>query len=456
MKNFFFLVVLLIAFSSHSQHVSLTEFAIGFSSPTEIANAGDSRLFVLERNGIIKILNADGTVNTTPFLNITSLVQSGGERGLLGIAFHPEYFSNGYFYVNYTNNSGNTVVSRFSVTANPDVADDTTEFEIISVVQPYPNHNGGSIAFGPDACLYIGMGDGGSGEDPHNYGQNTLIMLGKMLRIDVDAGSSYAIPTDNPFVGNPDYLDEIWAIGLRNPWKFSFDSGNGDLWIADVGQYEIEEINQVDSSLGGLNYGWRCYEGNSEFNTTGCGDIADYTFPVAEYMHSGGRCSITGGYVYRGTQFSNFNGLYFFADYCTNEIGTVDPNNDYQITYNAPFTGGFSTFGQDVNGELYVAGLSSGIIYKIFEETVGLDEIRYDNDLVLSPNPAKKFVKVSSESHLLNSLSIYNNLGELIIHQNFLETNNYRIKTTDLPSGMYILNFQSNDATNLYKKLIIE
>lgn len=455
MKITLFLLSILVPILSYSQHVNIDVFATGFSSPTAIEQAGDDRLFVLERNGIIKILNANGTINATPFLDISTSVLSGGERGLLGIAFHPEYTNNGYFYLNYTNNSGDTVISRYTVSTNPDIADNTSAFQILSIVQPYPNHNGGSLVFGPDGCLYIGMGDGGSGEDPHNYSQNPLVMLGKMLRIDVDAGSPYAIPPDNPYVGNPDYLEEIWAIGLRNPWKFSFDSVNDDLWIADVGQYEIEEINKVDSTIGGINYGWRCYEGNNEFNTTGCGNIADYTFPVAEYLHANGRCSITGGYVYRGTQFSNFYGLYFFADYCTNEIGTVDPNNAFQITYNGSFSGGFSAFGQDVNGELYIAGLSSGVIYKIVDETASIEEISFLNDLVLAPNPGTQFVTIKSEIHNLKSFSIYNSLGDVVLQNRFSNTDN-KINIEALQSGIYFINCITSDSYSLYKKLLID
>ncbi len=455
MKNILFLAFFSMALTNYSQNVNIAEFATGFSSPTAIEHAGDSRLFVLERDGIIKILNVNGTVNTTPFLDLSVSISSGGERGLLGIAFHPEYSSNGNFYVNYTNTSGNTVVSRFTVSANPDLADATSEFQIISIDQPYSNHNGGSITFGPEGYLYIGMGDGGNGEDPHDYSQNPLIMLGKMLRIDVDGGTPYAIPSDNPFVGNSDYLEEIWALGLRNPWKFSFDSVNGDLWIADVGQYEIEEINRVDSSVGALNYGWRCYEGNSEFNTTGCGNSSEYTFPVAEYAHTNGRCSITGGYVYRGSLYSSFNGIYFFADYCTNEIGTVDPANGFQITYNGPFTGGFSAFGQDVSGELYIAGLSNGIVYKIYDETAGLYDYN-SNNIRITPNPANGFVNIVSEKHLLIGFVVYNSLGEIVKQDNFSESKNYQIDTSDLSTGIYVVNFQSKDSNSLNKKLIIE
>jgi glucose/arabinose dehydrogenase len=218
------------------------------------------------------------------------LISSGGERGLLGLAFHPDYANNGYFFVNYTNNSGHTVVSRFSVDgADDNLADPNSELNFMTINQPYGNHNGGNLAFGPDGYLYIGTGDGGSGGDPGNRAQNPLELLGKMLRIDVDnpsGGENYGIPADNPYVGDPNGKDEIWAIGLRNPWRYSFDETTGDLWIGDVGQNAFEEINRVHYTEAGLNYGWRCYEANAPYNTSGCPDMSEMTFPVAAYTES--------------------------------------------------------------------------------------------------------------------------------------------------------------------------
>ncbi len=227
--------MLLLFNNIYSQNVTLESFGPSFDDPVEIKHAGDDRLFIVEQPGEIKILNSNGTVNSTPFLDIRNEVSSNAnERGLLGLAFHPNYPSSPYFFVNYTNNSGDTVIAKYSVSSNPDIAN-TNETILLTIDQPYSNHNGGCINFGPDGYLYIGMGDGGSGGDPNNYSQNLNSLLGKMLRIDVDNGSPYTIPNDNP------YGDEIWASGLRNPWKFSFDT-NGDLWIADVGQYTWEEI----------------------------------------------------------------------------------------------------------------------------------------------------------------------------------------------------------------------
>ena len=258
---------------------------------------------MVEQAGIIKILNPDATVNPTPFLNITSLISSGGERGLLGLAFHPDYVNNGYFFVYYTNTTGDTQVARYTVDAiDSNLADPTTAVLIIDVDQPYSNHNGGCIQFGVDGFLYIGLGDGGSGGDPQNRSQNLETLLGKILRIDIDTtdgSNNYSIPSDNPFVDDTNALDEIWAYGVRNPWRFSFDSESDELWIADVGQGAIEEINRAALDAAGLNYGWRCYEGSQTYNTSGCPDPSELTFPVAEYSHAIGY-SITGGYVYHG------------------------------------------------------------------------------------------------------------------------------------------------------------
>ena len=339
MKTIFQLIALFVLqLNCHSQSgvVQLTSFATGFSSPIAIANCGDSRLFVAEQDGIIKVVNSNGTVNPTSFLNITTLTNANGEQGLLGMAFHPNYASNGFFYVNYTRISdGATVVARYTVdSGNPNSANSASATILLTIAQPFSNHNGGTLAFGPDGFLYIGMGDGGSGGDPGNRAQNTTELLGKMLRIDVNSGSPYSIPSNNPYVGVAG-ADEIWAIGLRNPWKFSFDKQTGDLWIADVGQNVYEEINKAASTEAGLNYGWRCYEGNTAYNTSGCPAQATMKPPVAVINHSSGACSITGGYVYRGTTYPNFQGKYFFSDYCLARIGMVD--NLGNVTFSSTF-----------------------------------------------------------------------------------------------------------------------
>jgi len=314
--------------------IDLVEVADGFQSIVDLTNAGDDRLFVVEQNGRIKILNADFTTQSENFLDISSLTDGGGEQGLLGLAFHPDYADNGYFYVNYTNNSGSTVIARYTVSsADPNIADPGSAEIILQQSQPYSNHNAGDINFGPDGYLYIPMGDGGSGGDPENRAQNPSTLLGKMLRIDVDGGSPYAIPADNPFVGNADYLPEIWAVGLRNTWRFSFDAETGDMWMGDVGQNVWEEIDfEPAGSAGGLNYGWRCTEGLVDYDQSQCSSSLVIEYPISVYNHSGGACSITGGYVYRGSEFPDMQGKYFYTDYCNGQFGWVaqTPGGDWE------------------------------------------------------------------------------------------------------------------------------
>jgi len=359
--------------------ITTERVASGLSSPIFVTSPpGDGqRLFIVEQPGRIKILQ-DGQVLNTPFLDIDGRVLSGGERGLLGLAFHPDYDINGYFYVDYTNNSGNTVISRFEVTADPDLADSSSESILLTIAQPYSNHNGGMIAFGPnDGYLYIGMGDGGSGGDPQNRAQSDSVLLGKMLRIDVDGGSPYGIPPDNPFAGPGYPLDEIWAKGVRNPWRFSFDRLNGDLYIADVGQSQWEEIDfQPASSAGGENYGWRLMEGDHCYDPPSNCDPGGLTYPIYEYSHGGTpfRCSISGGYVYRGNAIPQLPGTYFFADYCSGQIWSFryDGSNITEFTDRtaelAPDSGyvisDISSFGEDGSGELYIVDLG-GEVFKI-------------------------------------------------------------------------------------------
>jgi glucose/arabinose dehydrogenase len=351
--------------------ITLVQFASGFTNPVEVVHAGDERLFVVEQNGYIRILQPNGSVNSTAFLNMSSLTTGSGERGLLGLAFHPDYTVNGYFYVNYTmSSSGATRISRFTVSANPDVADAASRLDLLTISQPFSNHNGGSLKFGHDGYLYIGMGDGGSGEDPLNNGQDMNSLLGKILRIDVNQGALYGIPTDNPFIGaSSDTLPEIWASGIRNPWRMSFDRETGDLWIGDVGQYSWEEIDfQAFDSPGGENYGWRCYEGNHAGFGGGCPPMSEFVAPVTEYSHASGACSVTGGYVYRGSEYPNLYGKYFFCDFCNGKFYSLERNDAdewvrFDVTGN--IGGGWSGFGEDMNGELYVVNQGDDKVYRI-------------------------------------------------------------------------------------------
>ncbi|MEZ5569098.1 MAG: PQQ-dependent sugar dehydrogenase [Halioglobus sp.] len=371
--------------------LSATRFATGLNQPVVITHAGDDRLFVVERTGRVRVIGRSGNVRQTPFLNIASRVDSGAsEMGLLGLAFHPQYASNGYFYVYYTYDPGpgldRTRVSRFSVSADRNVADSNSEFILMEFEQPFSNHNGGDLHFGPDGYLYIASGDGGSGGDPQNNGQKKTTLLGKLLRIDVDNPSSagpdcslpvaggstqrYGIPPDNAFVDGAggEGCDEIFALGARNPWRFSFDRSSGALWVADVGQNAVEEINYLPpGTSGGINLGWRCFEGNEVFNASGC--TLAYLPPVHTYSNSSEGCSVTGGRVYRGALSPVLRGQYFFSDFCQSSIralsGPPGGNLTQRVVIPTGSLSAVSTFGEDFIGELYVAEISTGDIYRL-------------------------------------------------------------------------------------------
>ncbi|MBJ6749228.1 PQQ-dependent sugar dehydrogenase [Geomonas anaerohicana] len=342
--------------------LALTPVVRGLKQPTSIVSArdGSKRLFVLEQPGRIRIIR-NGALDPVPFLDITALVKSGGERGLLGLAFPPDFASSKTFYVDYTDRTGigNTVIASFKVGDRPDRADPASRKQLLTIVQPYANHNGGQLAFGPDGLLYIGMGDGGSGGDPHGNGQRLDTLLGKILRIDVTSDPSrYRLPK-NPF-GN-----EIWALGLRNPWRFSFDRGTGDLYIADVGQDEVEEIDfQPAGSGAGANYGWNIMEGDRCFKKPDCKQ-SGLTLPVAVYRHGKGDCSVTGGYVYRGKS-EALHGTYLYGDFCSGRIwGLRRVGGTWQVKLLVDTPYAISTFGEDEDGELYLADYGSGTIYRI-------------------------------------------------------------------------------------------
>ena len=337
--------------------------------PVYLSHAFNNRLFIVEQAGTIRIIE-NGFLMPEPFLDIQNRVNSeANEQGLLSVAFHPAYAENGRFFVNYTSRDGSTVIASFQVKANnPHQADPASEQTLLTIGQPYNNHNGGQIKFGPDGYLYIGMGDGGSADDPDNNGQTFTTLLGNMLRIDVNSNSAnatYAIPASNPFVNNDAIRNEIWATGLRNPWRFSFDRLSGDLFITDVGQNEWEELNhQSFSSPGAENYGWNLFEGAHCF-TSPC-DPNGLNSPVFEYNHSFG-CSITGGYIYRGQQFAPLWGNYFLTDYCTGTVWALIQQADGSWASNIVLESGrlVASFGEDAQGELYMLDHLSGEVLQI-------------------------------------------------------------------------------------------
>lgn len=361
--------------------VALRTIAQGLTSPLAITNAGDGsgRLFITQQLGQLVIYDGNALL-PTPFLDISSRVLNGGERGLLSVAFHPDYENNGFFYVYYTDLNGDTVVARFSVSSgDPNVADPNSEVILLQVDQPFANHNGGQMHFGPDGYLYIALGDGGSANDPQNRAQNLQTLLGKMLRIDVNGPAPYGIPPDNPFAGATPGLDEIWHVGLRNPWRFSFDRQTGDMFIGDVGQNAREEVDFQPAGVGGLNYGWRVMEGtlcNIPDTNLGCNDPS-FTPPIIEYTHDDGDCTVIGGNRYRGTDVPALAALYVYADYCSGKIWFAEPQQPGGAWQSVLFVNGDSgpaAFGEDEAGELYMVNINSGILQR-FEVDTDLDDV---------------------------------------------------------------------------------
>jgi glucose/arabinose dehydrogenase len=362
--------------SAEAPEVELVPLETGLPALTSIAHAGDSRLFLTEQAGRIVIW--DGiSVLPTPFLDVTALVSCCQERGLLSVAFHPRYAQTGFFFVDYTDTAGDTVVARYRVSSSdPDRADPASAVVLLHIRQPFANHNGGELQFGPNGYLYVGMGDGGSANDPMCNAQNDASLLGKLLRIDVDSAASsppfYSVPPDNPFRPGGGAPSEAWAKGLRNPWRFSFDRATGDLWIGDVGQDAREEIDmEPKGSAGGRNYGWKLMEGTicGAGGSAGCASPGPppcgspaYTAPVLEYPHAGGDCSVTGGYVYRGSEMPDFLGGYFYGDFCTGRLRV----SGRELAARAP---NLSTFGEDVVGELYLA-TTDGLFARLREAGV--------------------------------------------------------------------------------------
>ena len=343
----------------------------GLQDPVDIQSIrGDrTRIFIVEQTGKIRIFKGGGLV-ATPFLDLGGGISKGGERGLLGLAFHPQYAQNGRFFVNYTNLAGDTRISEFHASPTSDLADPGSERLLIAQNQPFANHNGGGLAFGTDGMLYIGLGDGGSAGDPMNNGQSLTTRLGKILRIDVNNGSPYAIPPDNPFVAFPGVGREIWAYGLRNPWRFGFDSATGDLYIGDVGQDRREEIDiGLAARRGGENYGWRVTEGSLCYNPSFNCSTGGITMPVAEYGHDAG-CSVTGGVVYQGCRMPGYHGTYFFGDFCSAFVqsfrfqnGVAGDLHDWTSAFSKAIDA-IAAFGVDADGEVYIVD-HNGELYKI-------------------------------------------------------------------------------------------
>jgi hypothetical protein len=344
--------------------IAAERVAEGLDRPLYVtAPAGDARLFVVEQTGRVRIVR-NGRVNAGPFLDLREHVSHSSEQGLLSIAFHPRYRENGFVYVNYTDRHGDTRIERYHVSPDSDRVDPASMTLILTVAQPYSNHNGGLLLFGPDSLLYIGMGDGGSGGDPQGNAQNPASLLGKMLRIDMDHGAPYRVPPGNPFVNRKPWRGEIWAFGLRNPWRYCFDPPSGLLIIADVGQNQWEEIDAVPARIGGWNFGWNRMEGHHVYRASVA--ASGLTPPVDEYGHDRG-CSVIGGFVYRGHAVSELDGLYFYSDYCDGRIRAERIEN-FQVTerdeWNLHLSGSVSSFGLDAAGELYVTTLD-GHVYRI-------------------------------------------------------------------------------------------
>ena len=359
------------AFDPAGLTVAFETVVDGLDSPLAVTSAGDgsNRIFVVQQGGQVRIVR-DGSLVAAPFLDISARITSGGERGLLGLAFHPNFPTDPRLFVDYTDASGDTQVSSFTVHAGrPDAADGNSEVKLLHVAQPFPNHNGGAVVFGPDGYLYISMGDGGSGGDPLGNGQSLKTLLGKILRIDIDhtdANLPYAIPSANPFVGTADALREIFLFGLRNPWRISFDRATGDLWIGDVGQGAWEEVDVARAGTAGENYGWNTMEGNHCFSPPeGC-TTTGLTPPVAEYSHASG-CTVIGGSVYRGSAQPALAGGYLFGDYCSGTVWAIDPASDALRDPTVVLESGasISSFGEDEAGELYATDISGGKLLRV-------------------------------------------------------------------------------------------
>ncbi|MEZ4847871.1 MAG: PQQ-dependent sugar dehydrogenase [Bacteroidia bacterium] len=442
--------------------IQLDLYADGLYRPVDIAHAGDFRLFVAEQGGIIRIIDSANHINPTPFMDISDRVRNNeSEQGLLGLVFHPEFEENGYFFVNYIIDNWSTRVSRFQLDSlNPNIADPLSEKILLTYSQPFINHNGGDMAFDEDGYLIISSGDGGSGGDPGDRAQDGQSLLGKILRIDVDNGNPYSIPVDNPFVDSANIRDEIWTLGWRNPWRFSFDRLTKDMWIADVGQDKFEEVSfEPASHTGGYNYGWRCYEGFQQFNTTKCDTSEQLIAPVFAYGHSDttGR-SITGGFVYRGTNFPDLYGHYIMGDYRSGYFWTIyqDTPGNFQVYSQGKLMGTnqCSSFGENLYGELFVAGVREGKIYQISTTTTSTDDL-LESALKIYPNPWTDVLNIDFEvqNYQTYQLEIVDLQGRVLLKIPQLIKNSVQLNRGDIPAGLYLIRLSGEK--NLVRKMII-
>ncbi|MBV9960804.1 MAG: PQQ-dependent sugar dehydrogenase [Parafilimonas sp.] len=469
MKSVLFLLLLCYSVYTDAQNqVALQQFSKGYTKPLDIQNCGDSRLFIVQQTGQMIICDSTGKRINKPYLDISDRVfYNGGELGLLGAAFDPDYASNGFVYVQYINKNNKIQISRFKRNASDQNKANASSEKIILTIDkpPFISHNGGCIRFGADGDLYIGLGDGGGEGDPYNLSQNKASFFGKMLRIDVHHGNPYNIPADNPFADSAGYKKEIWALGLRNPWRWSFDALNGALFIGDVGQDSWEEIDEQPAGKGGQNYGWRCYEGKHIYNDSGCHPQRFYTMPIYEYPHSDvtGECSVTGGFVYRGTKYKAWYGKYFFSDYCAGIIKMLTITGK-KTTEQDVFNGddyAYTSFGEDYKHELYLTNINTGVIYQIVP--AGSKQIADEKSIInleISPNPSHGNLVASFVNEKIQTVTItvQNALGQIFYKQSLNSNAGKNALNVNLhvPPAVYYIIFTSADGGALSKQIKIE
>lgn len=432
--------------------VSFPVFVTGLSAPVKITNANDNtnRLFVVEQDGLIRIIK-NGVLQPKPFLDVTSKTNASGEQGLLSVAFPPRFKQHRFFFVYYTNLSGNVTIARYQVSStNADSAVLSSERILFDLPKPggFTNHNGGDLFFGKDNFLYIAIGDGGGGGDPFNNSQDGNSLFGKMLRVNVATNTPpyYTVPVSNPFVNDPAIRDEIYALGLRNPWRWSFDRLTGDVWIADVGQEKWEEVHYMTpANAKGANYGWRCYEGNASYNLTGCAPSSNYDFPIYVYGHNfiNGGYSITGGYVYRGSQYPTLQGYYLCADFITANLWKINPNGSggWNVSrQNCPNS--LVSFGEDENGEMYALAIN-GTVYRVTVSPSPVASAQmsvFNNDQIVYPTVVQNnLINILLDGSVQN-IRITDMSGKVVLQQ--MITNPVGVYTLSLPAlakGMYIV-----------------